>query len=106
MDQLIDIMNINIARGVSGGQVKTPTSVFHSVWAKREDSNTLNSDNESYEDGQLIAMNTVYYTFWHLDDLTTEMGINDGALEYDIVSIERIGRNAQQRVRAIRRSTD
>ena len=106
MSRSIDIQSPTYVEGDSGGQTETYMTTY-SVWAKKEDgSKSSAGSNEDYEDGQLLATHTSFFTIWYIADLSTEMRIVFDGDNYDILSFEELGHRAQQRVRAMKRSND
>lgn len=104
MKWLIDIESRVLNTDVSGGQNESFTTL-HQTWAKKEESSRVSSgSDESFEDGQILATNTAYFTVWYIDGLSTDMQIDLESQKYDILHVQEIGQRAQQRIRAIHRS--
>ena len=92
MDQLISIRQYSRVADATGGWVETASYLAEDIWSKVE--YTSQSDEGTRgEDQQMVAWNRTRFTFRDFWTITETMRVVFEDEEYDILSINRMGRS-------------
>jgi head-tail adaptor len=105
MDNLINIKSPTQTTDATGGITKTWSSLYTDVWCKVDYSLKSNEGFRS-EDQQLVAFRVVTFTMRDFAELNEIMRIEFEDVEYDILSITKLGRDRFLVIEAERRDNN